>query len=116
MADDTLPRRRTDANEQILAPMPETAPAAFRFRDMFADRATALRFTSILGLQMGQVFPAAFFGLMLTAIYRENGLPLDMFWVFAVPSIPTWLRPLWAPLVDGIGSRRLGRRKSWFIP
>jgi MFS family permease len=88
----------------------------FGFRDLVRDRATAFKFTAILGLQMGQVFPAAFFGLMLTAIYRQNGLPLDMFWVFAIPSIPTWIRPLWAPLVDGVGSARLGLRRTWFIP
>lgn len=101
------------------APLPPGAsvvPPAFGFRDLLRDRATAMKFTAVLGLQMGQVFPAAFFGLMLTAIYRENGLPLDMLWVFAIPAIPTWLRPLWAPLVDGIGNARIGHRKTWFIP
>jgi len=88
----------------------------FGIRDVFADRHTLFKFTAILGLQMGQVFPAAFFGLMLTAVYREKGLPLDMFWVFMIPSVPTWLRPLWAPLVDGVGIRRIGVRKTWFIP
>jgi MFS family permease len=89
---------------------------SFTVRDVFRDRATLGKFTAVLGLNMGQVFPAAFFGLMLTAIYREKGLPLDMFWVFMLPSIPTWLRPLWAPLVDGVGSKRIGVRKTWFIP
>ena len=95
-----------------------TPPPAktFRFRDLFRDRATAFKFSAILGLQMGQVFPSAFFGLMLTAIYRSEGLPLDMFWVFTLPSVPTWLRPLWAPLVDGVGSARIGLRRTWFIP
>jgi MFS family permease len=88
----------------------------FGIRDVFADRQTLFKFTAVLGLQMGQVFPAAFFGLMLTAVYREQGLPLDMFWVFMIPSVPTWLRPLWAPLVDGVGIRRIGLRKTWFIP
>lgn len=88
----------------------------FGIRDVFADRHTLFKFTAVMGLQMGQVFPAAFFGLMLTAVYREKGLPLDMFWVFVIPSIPTWLRPLWAPLVDGVGIRRIGVRKTWFIP
>jgi len=88
----------------------------FGIRDVFRDRATFFKFVAIMGLQMGQVFPAAFFGLMLTAVYREKGLPLDMFWVFMIPAIPTWLRPLWAPLVDGVGIRRLGLRKTWFIP
>jgi MFS family permease len=95
-----------------------TVPSARRFgmRDVVGDRATLFKFTAILGLQMGQVFPAAFFGLMLTAVYREKGLPLDMFWVFMIPAVPTWLRPLWAPLVDGVGIRRIGLRKTWIIP
>lgn len=96
----------------------EGAPAApaFTMRDVFRDRDTFWRFAAILGLQMGQVFPAAFFGLILTAIYREKGLSLDMFWVFTLPAVPNWLRPLWAPVVDRIGSDRFGRRKSWILP
>jgi len=88
----------------------------FSFRDVFASSDTLFRFAAVLGLQMGQVFPAAFFGLMLPGVFREQGLALDMFWVFSLPTIPTLLRPLWAPLVDGTGSDRLGRRKSWFLP
>jgi MFS transporter (putative signal transducer) len=92
------------------------APPPVRAGDLVRDRATAFKFTAILGFIMGQVFPAAFFGLMLTAVYREKGLPLDMFWVFMIPAVPTWLRPLWAPLVDGVGIRRIGLRKTWIIP
>jgi MFS family permease len=65
---------------------------------------------------MGQVLPQAFIGLMMPVIYREQGLSLDMWWVFTIPLIPTWLRPLWAPFVDRTGSRRLGMRRTWFIP
>jgi MFS family permease len=104
----------------ILTARPESGrgaqPGSFSLSDVFRDRATLGKFTAILGLHMGQVFPAAFFGLMLTAIYREKGLPLDMFWIFMLPSIPTWLRPLWAPFVDGVGSKRIGLRKTWIIP
>jgi MFS family permease len=103
------------------AALPERAPTApitptFTVKDVFKDGATTLRFGAILGFIMGQVFPAAFYGLMLPAIYREKGLSLDMFWIFALPAIPTWLRPLWAPLVDGVGSTRIGMRKTWIIP
>ena len=103
------------------AVLPERAPIApiapaFSVKDIFRDGPTTLRFGAILGFIMGQVFPAAFYGLMLPAIYRENGLSLDMFWIFTLPAIPTWLRPLWAPLVDGVGSQRIGMRKTWIIP
>jgi len=87
-----------------------------RFRDLIADRSTAVRYTAVLGLQFGQVLPLSFVGLMLPIVFREQGLALNMFWVFAIPSLPVWLRPLWAPLVDRYGSARFGRRKSWFLP
>src|SRR5262249_3432377 len=99
--------------ERDVAALP---PKTFNVRDVFRDRATFGKFAAITGFIMGQVFPAAFFGLMLTAIYREKGLALDMFWVFMLPSVPTWLRPLWAPYVDGVGWRRIGVRKTWIIP
>jgi MFS family permease len=105
-----------EAVRPVATLLPNGNRPAFGIADVFRNRATLFKFTAIMGLQMGQVFPAAFFSLMLTAVYREKGLPLDMFWVFMIPAIPTWLRPLWAPLVDGVGSRRLGLRKTWFIP
>ena len=116
-------RRTRMSGQTLTSSAPDAEPAtaatsgdAFGFKDIFRDRPTLFKFTAVLGLQMGQVFPSAFFGLILTAIYRENGLPLDMFWVFAVPGIPGWLRPLWAPIVDGVGHPALGLRRTWFIP
>jgi PAT family beta-lactamase induction signal transducer AmpG len=94
----------------------QSAASGFGIRDLIRDRDTALRFTSVLGLQMGQILPASFISLFLPVIFREQGLPLDMYWVFALPAIPAWIRPLWAPLVDRTGSRVLGMRKTWFIP
>lgn len=88
----------------------------FRAKDLIRDRATAFRFIAVLGLQMGQIFPAAFIGLFLPVIFRQQGLALDMYWIFTLPAIPTWIRPLWAPLVDRTGSRSIGMRKTWFIP
>ncbi|MFK7914838.1 MAG: MFS transporter [Pseudomonadales bacterium] len=85
-------------------------------RDLFANRATTGRYAAVLGLQLGQFLPLSFTALMLPIVFREQGLALNMFWLFSIPSIPTWLRPLWAPLVDQYGSSRLGRRKTWFLP
>ncbi len=88
----------------------------FQARDMVRDRDTTFRFAAVMGLQMGQVLPGAFVALMLPVIYREQRLSLDMWWIFTIPLIPTWLRPLWAPFVDRTGSRTFGMRRSWFIP
>lgn len=71
----------------------------------------------VLGLMyMAQTFPAGFVGALVPTIYREQGLPLEMFWVFSIPLIPYWFRWVWAPIVDSYGSARFGRRKSWFVP
>lgn len=77
---------------------------------------TLSRYSAVLGLQLGSFLPISFIALMLPVVFREQGLPLTYFWVFAVPSAPAWLRPLWAPMVDRLGSKRLGMRKSWFLP
>ena len=44
------------------------------------------------------------------------GLPLEMFWLLALPGIPRGLKWLMALVVDNYGNNRIGRRKSWIIP
>ena len=67
-------------------------------------------------LHMAQYFPAAFTGIALPFLFRKEGLPLEMFWLLALPAIPRWLKWLIALVVDNYGSARIGHRKSWIIP
>ena len=67
-------------------------------------------------LHMAQYFPAAFTGVALPFIFRKEGLPLEMFWLLALPGIPRGLKWLMALVVDNYGNNRIGRRKSWIIP
>ena len=67
-------------------------------------------------LNMAQTFPAAFTGTALPFLFRKEGLPLEMFWLLALPTMPTWLRWLMALAVDNFGSKRFGHRKSWIVP
>jgi len=67
-------------------------------------------------LHMAQYFPAAFTGVALPFIFRQEGLPLEMFWLLALPAIPRWLKWLIALVVDNYGSARIGYRKTWIIP
>ncbi|HEY6599236.1 MAG TPA: hypothetical protein VIZ30_07985, partial [Pseudomonadales bacterium] len=67
-------------------------------------------------LHMAQYFPAAFTAVALPALFRQAGLPLEMFWLLALPAIPRWLKWLIALAVDNYGSPRIGVRKSWIIP
>lgn len=65
---------------------------------------------------MGQSFPGALAAVALPALFRENGLPLQMFWLFALPLIPGWFRWLIALVIDNFGNEQFGYRKSWILP
>ena len=67
-------------------------------------------------LHMAQSFPGAFAGTALPFMFRKEGLPLEMFWLLALPGIPRFLKWLMALVVDNYGSARLGHRKTWIIP
>ena len=67
-------------------------------------------------LHMAQYFPITFVGVALPFLFRKEGLPLEMFWLLALPAIPRWLKFLIALIVDNYGNEKLGRRKSWIIP
>lgn len=58
--------------------------------------------TTIAVMHMAQYFPEAFAGIALPAIFRREGLPLEMFWLLALPLIPRWLKWLLA-MVDAFG-------------
>jgi len=67
-------------------------------------------------LHMAQYFPAAFTGVALPFILRREGLPLEMFWLLALPAVPRWLKWAIALVVDNYGNTRFGYRKSWIVP
>ncbi|MEQ9450196.1 MAG: MFS transporter [Pseudomonadales bacterium] len=67
-------------------------------------------------LHMAQYFPITFTGIALPFLFRQEGLPLEMFWLLALPALPRWLKWAIALVVDNYGSERIGRRRSWIIP
>ena len=67
-------------------------------------------------LHMAQYFPAAFTAVALPFLFRKEGLPLEMFWLLALPGYTRFLKWLMALVVDNYGNSRLGKRKSWIIP
>ena len=67
-------------------------------------------------LHMAQYFPIAFVSTALPFLFRKEGLPLEMFWLLALPAMPRQFKFLIALVVDNYGSERIGRRKSWIIP
>jgi PAT family beta-lactamase induction signal transducer AmpG len=71
----------------------------------------------VLGvLHMAQFFPYAFTATALPFMFRKEGLPLEMFWLLALPNIPRWFKWLLALVVDNYGSTRFGYRKTWIVP
>lgn len=67
-------------------------------------------------LNMAQTFPATFIAGSVATIFRDNGLPLDMFWLFSIPLIPYWFKWFWSPFIDRFGNEKFGFRKSWVVP
>ena len=49
-------------------------------------------------------------------MFRKEGLPLDMFWLLALPTYPNSFRWLISIAVDNFGNERFGYRKSWILP
>lgn len=74
------------------------------------------RYFAIGGLVLGQVIPNVFILFALPAIFRQQGIDLVHIGVLSLAMFPFWFKWLWAPIVDRIGNRRIGLRKSWIIP
>ena len=67
-------------------------------------------------LHMAQYFPAAFAGVALPFLFRQEGLALEMFWLLALPGYTRFLKWAMALVVDNYYIPALGRRKSWIVP
>ncbi|HLL12430.1 MAG TPA: hypothetical protein VK570_15315, partial [Rubrivivax sp.] len=75
-----------------------------------------MRMITITGLLTAQSAPSTFLAIGLPTIYRQQGVDLATLSILALAAMPFWFKWLWAPLVDRLGSRRFGRRKSWIVP
>ena len=98
---------------------PSAGPRASAASDPPADGAQAKDWKKIYTLSvlhMAQYFPLGFTGSALPAIFRQQGLALEKFWLLSVPNWPRWIKFLIATVVDNFGSTRIGYRKSWILP
>ena len=72
---------------------------------------------ALLGsLYLSQGLPFGFFTQALPVLLRERGLSLSAIGLTSLLALPWALKFLWAPLVDGTGPGRMGRRRRWIIP
>ena len=67
-------------------------------------------------LNMAQSFPQSFTNYALPFMFRKQGLPLDQYWLLALPNYPNSFRWLMSIAVDNVGNERFGYRKSWILP
>jgi phosphotransferase system glucose/maltose/N-acetylglucosamine-specific IIC component len=78
------------------AALPERTPLAtpaktFNVGDIFRDRATFGKFAAIIGLTMGQIFPAAFFGVLAQHLGWYSYFLLSGFFVTGCCFVFYWL-------------------------
>ncbi len=85
-------------------------------QQLVSDEKDMPKLVTLAVLHMAQYFPAALATVALPFLFRKEGLPLEMFWLLALPGYTRFLKWLMALVVDNYGSDRIGRRKSWIIP
>ena len=77
---------------------------------------TGRRMSLLAALYVSQAIPLGFFIEAVPAIGRDLGLSLKDIGLIQALAAPFLLKFLWAPLVDGRGSRRFGHYRSWLLP
>jgi MFS family permease len=74
------------------------------------------KFTLLTSLYLSQGLPYGFFRQALPVLLRQQGVSLAHVGLSNLLALPWALKFLWAPLVDRIGWRRIGLRRSWILP
>jgi predicted MFS family arabinose efflux permease len=67
-------------------------------------------------LYFSQGLPFGFFTQALPVLLRRQGFSLGEIGLASLLALPWALKFLWAPVVDAVWVRRLGRRRSWILP
>ncbi len=93
-------------------PAAETALNVSRIARAGRPRRLAL----LAALYVSQAIPLGFFIEGVPAIGRDLGLSLRDIGLVQALAAPFMLKFLWAPLVDGWGSKRHGHYRSWLLP
>jgi PAT family beta-lactamase induction signal transducer AmpG len=70
----------------------------------------------LLSLYLAQGFPAGFMTQALPAILRQYNVSLGLIGLSGMLLLPWAFKFLWAPVVDGYYSPRVGQSRSWILP
>src|SRR4051812_30672841 len=66
-------------------------------------------------LYAAEGLPYGFFAQALPVLFRQQGASLSKVGLLGLLYLPWALKPLWAPLVDTLHIRALGRRRCWIV-
>lgn len=75
-----------------------------------------VKLTFIAFLVLGQAIPSNLITLLVPAVFRDIGVPLEQFYMISLAGLPIWFKWAWAPMVDRTGWKAFGLRKSWILP
>jgi MFS transporter, PAT family, beta-lactamase induction signal transducer AmpG len=67
-------------------------------------------------LYLAQGLPYGFFTTALPVLLREQGMSLPLIGLSQLLMLPWALKFVWAPLIDGVRTPRLGRRRAVIVP
>lgn len=76
----------------------------------------AYRMVMLFSLYLSQGLPFGYQATALPVYLRQNGISLTLIGFSTILAAPWFLKVFWAPAVDTLWNRRLGRRRSWIIP
>ncbi len=106
------PVKKKNVHRLLLPPKLESASArSEESPDAWLDRNNILLLTFLYILQGIPIGLSASIPLVLSSrvTFRQQAL-------FSLVTLPFSLKLLWAPVVDSLYSKKIGRRKSWLIP
>ena len=108
--------RESDSTFDDRGATPDAEGMASPSRESESQRKDYKKIYSLAVLHMAQYFPQGFTQSALPAIFRQQGLPLEQFWLLSVPTWPRWIKFLMAIVIDNVGNEKFGYRRSWILP
>ena len=76
---------------------------------------TALSLTVVIVLYLAHALPLYFYNVALPAILRHQGVDLRWIGMLSLLYIPWAFKFFWAPLIDRVYFKKLGKRKTWLL-
>ena len=76
---------------------------------------SALSLAVVIVLYLAHALPLYFYNVALPAILRHQGVDLRWIGMLSLLYIPWAFKFLWAPLIDRLYIKKLGKRKTWLL-